>query len=172
MDWIYYRSFVANRLYLISIARKFSEHNEQISVTTLKIVLSSLTRVVKDVAKKEFINTQGAIMDGSRTYIGTHYSGVFTIYMRLVHILRNGKTEQHEELAVPLLSVSPIASIHYERERTGRRRLHSLVRNHMSAKWKMCSSFLGSIFITGQFAKFATAVISISALSGSWIILM
>ena len=102
-----------------SISRNFSKHNERIFVTTLKKVLSSLTRIVEDVIKKEITNMQGAMMHDGWTYIGINYLGVFEIYMRPVLVLRNGQPEQHEELAMPLLFVSPIASIHYENENLG-----------------------------------------------------
>ena len=38
------------------------------------------------------------------------------MYMRPFHVLRNRKPEQREELAIPLLPVSPISSIHHESE--------------------------------------------------------
>lgn len=60
---------------------------------------------------EEMRGSKGAVMYDGGTRRDTHYLGVFGLYVRDAQILRHGKLDVVQELSMPLLSASQIASV-------------------------------------------------------------
>ncbi len=69
--------------------------------TMLKLVKLAGTRI-----KDEMKRTKGAIMSDGWTANGTHFIGVFAVYMRTVQVLVQGVVREKQDLSLPLISVS------------------------------------------------------------------
>ena len=90
--------------------RTFSKYDISFSRKAVKSVIFKLYEIVEHKIKKEIASTKGAIMYDAWTKNQTHFIGVFATYMREKQITISNRREKILELAITLLSVSPIAS--------------------------------------------------------------
>eukprot|EP00171_Calliarthron_tuberculosum_P001491 IDg1491t1 len=89
--------------------RAFSKFDEQIGKNEFKNTMLYLVELVEKSIKYEMQSTRGAVMYDGWTEGGVHYLGIYAVYVRKVDVMRRGVNHQGEEVAITLLSVSPMA---------------------------------------------------------------
>ena len=89
--------------------REISKPNEPLSIKSLNKTVFALHEIVETQIRKEMQGTHGALIHDGWTKNGTFYFGVIASYMKSLTRLSYRKVKTELELALPLLSVSPLA---------------------------------------------------------------
>ena len=90
--------------------RAFAAYKEKFDRKYLKQVLFKLVELVEARISEEMKDQVGAILFDGWSRRGTHYVGLFGSFMRKVSVMNVGRSTVAEELCMPLLSVSPMAT--------------------------------------------------------------
>lgn len=91
------------------VFREFGSVGVSISVKALRETLFKMVELVEMAIRTEMKSTHGAVMHDGWSTNGTHYLGVFAVFMKQVKAFENGKEVVRDALCMPLLSLSPIA---------------------------------------------------------------
>ncbi len=89
--------------------RAQSRHTYKFSRQTLRETMNMLVKIVEKQKSFEMKETRGGIMYDGWTKQGTHFVGSYAFYMRNVPEKGYGSVLQQKELAMPLISLSPMA---------------------------------------------------------------
>ncbi len=88
--------------------RSFSKFDVLLSYKSVRQTILNLVRIVEKRISEDLENSKGSIMYDGWTHDNTHYLGVFAVYMKKIRVFRNNEESFVEQLAIPLLSASPI----------------------------------------------------------------
>lgn len=91
--------------------RDFAKYDIHFNRSTVRKVLLALVKIVEERISEDLRCSKGAIMYDGWSRGGTHYVGIMAVFMRKRKSVEHGQVVQIEELAMPLLSVSPIAAV-------------------------------------------------------------
>eukprot|EP00171_Calliarthron_tuberculosum_P005814 IDg5814t1 len=90
--------------------RDFCKHDSVFCLKTIKATKLKLVEIVEEKIRDEMKKTKGAIMYDGWTDNGVHYVGIYVVYNRSFEVYGDGVLETETELAITLLSVSPMAA--------------------------------------------------------------
>eukprot|EP00171_Calliarthron_tuberculosum_P000207 IDg207t1 len=90
--------------------RSVSKYPYKFSCKTIREVMLKTAEIVEKSIGEEMRKTKGAIMYDGWSHSGTHYVGIFAVYMCSVPNLGSQSSRSKDELRVVLISLSPMAA--------------------------------------------------------------
>lgn len=91
------------------VFREFASVGVNISMKALRETLFKMVELVEMAIRTDMKSTHGAVMHDGWSTNGSHYLGVFAVFMKQVKSIEKGNEVVRDELCMPLLSLSPIA---------------------------------------------------------------